>query len=291
MNSKGIVLSVLRASFNDGPGIRTTVFLKGCPLRCVWCHNPESQSQRPVLAYLEHRCSRCGACAGVCPNSCHAFAHAVHSIDRSGCTACGACVKICVNEALSIKGTMMSVDEIMIDVRKDMDFYRSSGGGMTLSGGEPLMQADLCAELLSRAKAEGIHTAVETCGFAHRSILERIAPLTDLFLFDLKGMDDERHRDNTGVSNRMIHENAAWLCGIGAQVTFRLPLIPGMNDSSEDLVSLRRFIHSLPGDHAFEIMPYHSMASDKAAQIGVVYRCDAREPTAEDRGRWDRALA
>ncbi|MEK6794069.1 MAG: glycyl-radical enzyme activating protein [Spirochaetota bacterium] len=288
MNAKGIVLSVLRASFNDGPGIRTTVFLKGCPLRCAWCHNPESQSPKPMLAYLEHNCSRCGACAAACPNGCHVLSISLHTIDRSHCTACGACAKACGNGALIVKGTMMNVDEIMNDVMKDMDFYRSSGGGITISGGEPLMQADLCAELLSRAKAEGIHTAVETSGFASRQVIERIAPLASLFLFDLKGMDDERHRQHTGVSNRMIHENAAWLCNIGAEIIFRLPLIPGMNDTDDDLSSLRQFIRSLPGEHTLEIMPYHSMAADKAVQIGSAYACDALEPTEEDRERWDR---
>ncbi|MBI4975931.1 MAG: glycyl-radical enzyme activating protein [Spirochaetes bacterium] len=290
MSETGMVLSVLRASFNDGPGIRTTVFLKGCPLRCRWCHNPESQSPRMEIAFLENRCSRCGACVSACPNHCHALNASGHTVDRTACTACGACANACGNGALSIKGKAADVDEIMRDVVKDIPYYQSSGGGITLSGGEPLMQPDLAAEILRRAKAEGIHTTVETCGLASRNVFERIAPLTDLFLFDLKGMNDDLHRQHTGVSNRMIHENAKWLCESGANVMFRLPIIPGLNDRDADLAALGAFICSLPGEHAFEIMPYHAMGTDKAAQIGQAYTCEARVPAPADIERCENQL-
>lgn len=193
MCGQGLVLAIERCSLHDGPGLRSTIFLKGCPLRCLWCHNPESQAFFPELYYFEEKCVRCGECATVCPDSCHAIIESSHEIDRANCTACGACVNACPYSALEIKGCWMDAKEVMETLEKDRDYYEASGGGLTVSGGEPMSQFEFTKELLSRSKEKEIHSCIETSGFAPFEKLMEIRDAVGIFLFDFKESDPERH--------------------------------------------------------------------------------------------------
>ena len=242
----GTIFDIQRFSIHDGPGIRTTVFFKGCPLRCDWCHNPESQAFEPERMIYGNKCVGCGKCQAICARAFDA-----------ACAACGRCVKACEGAAREIAGRPAAVDEIIETVVRDKAFYETSGGGLTLSGGEPLAQPEFCLALLAAAKERGIHTAIETCGFAKPGIIEVVLPFTDLMIFDVKGIDEETHKKNTGVSNRLILENAKRLMERGAAVLFRMPYIPGCND--HELAAVRAFTDGFP----LELMPYHAVASGK----------------------------
>ena len=240
-STTGIVTDFKRFAVHDGDGIRTTVFLKGCPLRCVWCHNPESISPKPELAFYAEKCTGCGECMRVCPNGAHIFEAAdtpdsyIHKLDRTKCAACGKCAEVCVSGALKLCGRRMSVDEVMKIVAEDRIFYETSGGGMTLSGGEPTLQPEFALALLRAAKADGISTALDTCGFAKREVYESLLPYTDIFLYDIKHITDEGHIRCTGRSNRLILENLRFLSDAGAKIEIRIPLVPGYNDDAETL--------------------------------------------------------
>jgi len=264
----GEVFSIERSSMNDGPGIRTTVFLKGCPLRCAWCHNPESQSRRAELLFNAERCVSCGACVEACPRACHRMDGGAHAIDRASCDACGACVAACPNGALQIKGERMAVEEILDVVGRDARYYERSGGGVTLSGGEPLMQPEFSHALLDGAKRRGIHTCVETCGFAPREALAFVASRTDLFLFDCKETSDERHREYTGAGLGIIRENLKYLDDGGIPVVLRCPIVPGYNDRDEHLRGIADLVNSLTCIRYVEVMPYHPMGTSKSVQLG-----------------------
>ena len=264
----GLVLAIERCSLHDGPGIRTTVFLKGCPLRCQWCHNPESQAGRPELYFLHERCSACGACAQACPSGCHAIEQGLHRIDRSACDACGACVRACPQAALEIKGERLSVAQVMADVVKDRAFFDGSGGGLTISGGEPLAQASFTRALLQAAKTAGIHTCIETSGFGQRERLLELLPLTDLFLFDWKQSDRDAHQRQVGVAQHRIHDNLIALSEAGAHIRLRCPVIPGINDRDSHFQTIARLANDLAGIEAVEVMPYHPMGRAKSERIG-----------------------
>lgn len=263
----GKVFNIQRFCINDGPGIRTTVFLKGCPLRCRWCHNPESQIISDELSFDMNKCCFCGACLDVCENNIHKFKEGTHYLNREICNTCGKCADICSTGALEIIGKVMSVEEVMQEVLKDKTFYKNSSGGMTVSGGEPLMQFEFVYELLKCAKEYDIHNCVETCGFAKKEYILKIADFTDIFLYDWKLTDDVLHRKFTGVSNAKILENLKAIDTIGSKIILRCPIIPNVNDNSEHFKGIANIANSLKNIIAIEIEPYHSLGENKYKKL------------------------
>ena len=318
----GIVFDIQRAALHDGPGVRTTVFLNGCPLRCPWCHNPESRTRSPQLGFDADKCSSCRTCADACLEGVHAFdsvlgafgqadsgmrsevgtggppvreprmtpmfartpgpgvptrfqsnapctfdSAALHLVSWDRCTLAGNCVSSCPSDALRIYGSERAVPEIMEIVRRDKAYYARSGGGLTLSGGEPTSQIDFAEALLRAAKAEGIHTCVETCGFAPRASFERLLDCCDLFLFDIKASDEEKHRELTGVPFGQIRDNLRWLAGRGAKLLLRCPMIPGVNDDQGHLRAIAALSRELPLE-GVELLPYHESGLAKRERIG-----------------------
>ncbi len=251
-------------SIHDGPGIRTVVFFKGCPMRCKWCANPENLQAFPEVGFLVKLCQNCGRCAKACPVGAIVPGEGVYRIDREKCTNCGECVESCFYGALVNYGKAMSPEEVFQKVRRDKMFYDTSGGGVTVSGGEPMIYADFVAELFEKCRAEGINTCVETCGYAPEEGFEIVVPLTDWFYFDLKIMDEESHRYWTGCSNDLILKNARRAAEMGAKILFRQPLIPGVNNTDENIEKTSEFILSLGRDDiALQIMPYHRAGQTK----------------------------
>ena len=251
----------------DGPGVRTTVFLKGCPLRCAWCHNPETQSARPDFFYIPARCIGCGACAAVCPVGVHRLENGVHLLDRERCTRCMRCTSVCVAKALEPCAREMSVEEILQEVKKDSAFYGKEGG-VTLSGGEPLMHPQAALTLLRSAKEAGLHTAVETCGYFDKALVEELVPLVDLFLWDLKDTDDTRHRGYTGVSSVPIRENLACVDACGGVTRLRCILVRTVNMEEAHYEAIAACYHSLSHCEGVELLPYHAYGGSKAQQLG-----------------------
>lgn len=271
----GIIFDIKKYSIHDGPGIRTTVFFKGCPLSCWWCHNPESQSSNFELIRKPNRCIGCGLCL----EACQCGALTANGINRKKCIACGKCAEACPAEALEIAGRTMTVSEIMHEVVKDVPFYEETGGGVTFSGGEPLAQPDLLRALLSECRNKGIHTAVDTSGYAPLSILESVAPQVDLFLYDLKHINNTKHRKLTGVDNKLILDNLRFLASIGQEIVIRIPILPGLNDDKENLSATCEFLLSLPQQYPVHLLPYHSIGQDKYARLDRAYRLpELKEP-------------
>ena len=270
-NEKRTVFNIQRFCINDGPGIRTTVFLKGCMLKCLWCHNPESGSPTPQLMLHKSKCIGCGECMKACPKGLHSFdSDGKHLINRPLCAACGTCADACVG-ALEICGKDMTADEIITEVMKDESFYRNSGGGLTLSGGDPLFSPAFTLELLKKAKDKGLHTCIETCGHARWEDIEAILPYVDLFLWDVKETDSLRHKEYTGVSNERILDNLHRLNAAGAEVILRCPIIPDYNDREEHLLSIGRLSEALSAVTEVHIEPYHPMGSSKSEELGEEY--------------------
>jgi pyruvate formate lyase activating enzyme len=272
----GHVFDIQRFSLHDGPGIRTTVFLKGCPLRCLWCHNPEGVSASPSVSFLPEKCMACGECVRVCAHGAHrleaseAQSGAVtHVYDRKACEKCGSCAEYCDSGALEFVGRPMTVGEVMKDVIQDRTFYLNSGGGMTVSGGEPLAQIDFTIALLRAAREQGIHRCVETSGFASWERFRPLLPLVNLFLFDCKEMDARRHRDFTGQSNLLILENLRSLHAAGAKIQLQCPIVPGFNDREDHFKGIATLAQSLPHLEGVLLLPYHPLGESKLQRFGL----------------------
>lgn len=264
----GVIYNIQRFSLHDGPGIRTTVFMKGCPLRCVWCHNPESQRMQPQLSLFSQRCIGCGQCAAAC--ALHHLGQA-HEIDYAACRACGRCAEVCAAGALEILGREATAEEIVEEAARDLPFYQTSGGGITLSGGEPAMQCDFAAEILRKAKAKGLHTAMETCGYAPWGSFEMLLPHLDMVLYDVKQMDSVLHKEYTGVGNERILDNLCRLCESGMEVVVRTPVIPGYNDQRENFAAIAVFLGCMPRPPRVELLPYNELAGSKYPRLGMTY--------------------
>lgn len=280
---EGIVFDIKRFSIHDGPGIRTTIFLKGCPLNCVWCHNPEGMAPTAEILYRENLCIRCNTCLHTCPQGAITLSEEgfpITSEDR--CILCGDCLETCPTGAREIAGREVTVAEMMVEIEKDVIFYDESGGGVTLSGGEPLRQPDFLSALLEACKARDIHTAVDTSGFAPPYVLDKINEHADLFLYDLKFIDDEAHRRFTGVSNALILENLRRLSSRGSSIIVRVPIIPGINDDDESVTKIGEFVAALPRSPQVDILPYHATGTEKYRRLGKEYPLsDTHSPSIE----------
>jgi len=258
----GLVYDIKRASTDDGPGIRTVIFLKGCSLKCVWCHSPESIRNSPELIFYKNRCILCGKCVTICPNGVHAVENSKRTIDIKKCRTTGLCAENCFADALEIKGRYYSVEEIFEIINKDKIFYRNSGGGVTVSGGEPTLQADFTLNVLKACKQSKIHTALDTCGHTKWHHLEPILQYTDLVLYDLKHMDMIQHHRLTGAYNDKILRNLEAIVKKGVEVRIRMPIIPGYNDNEENLKQTADYIKSL-GIISMDILPFNELAGSK----------------------------
>jgi len=280
----GLIFNIQKYSLHDGPGIRTTVFLKGCPLRCGWCHNPESRSPEPEISWSQTRCIRCGQCRDVCPRALDDRPETI-AIDRQQCLRCGQCVGVCPTGAREWVGRPRTVPDVLAEILEDRIFYDESSGGVTLSGGEPLVQPGFAAELLAACRAEGLHTAVDTCGYGRREDLLALATWTDLFLYDVKILDDDRHRQYTGVSNGVILENLRALCERGAKVWIRVPVIPGFNDDPGDVEATAAWVASLGSVQRIHLIPYHALGTNKAERVGLAPAATDIAPPSDERMR------
>lgn len=247
-------------------------------MRCLWCSNPESQQSGPEVAHRNSLCTKCGSCVEACPNKAISLNGDEVTIDRELCTSCGKCVKVCVSEALKMYGQEMSVEEVFQEVVRDKPFYQNSGGGVTASGGEPLFQADFVARLFERCKQEGIHTCLDSCGYAQFGAWEKVKPYTDLVLFDLKLMDPAAHREATGQSNELILDNLKRVIASGVPVIIRIPLIPDINDSEKNLKEVARFVIGLNGPRNVNLLPYHRLGESKYAMLDRSYHLADTEP-------------
>ena len=268
MSEKACIFNIQTYSIHDGPGIRTTVFFKGCPLRCRWCQNPESQSFRPELMLSPEKCTGCGKCAEVCPQGAVRMENGRPVTDRERCTACGACVSACAAEARTVCGETRTVDEVYKEVSRDILFYKASGGGVTASGGEALCQPDFVYELFRKCKEAGMTTALDTTAYGAWETLERLAEVTDLFLVDIKHIRSEEHEQLTGVPNGPVLENLKRLIKKGCAVEIRMPIVPGMNDGEDVLEETADFLlRALDPLPRVALLPYHSMGESKLARL------------------------
>jgi len=268
----GLVFDIQRFAVHDGGGIRTLVFLKGCPLHCRWCQNPESMHAVPEIMRIPHNCISCVKCMTLCPQGAIRFSETGEvGIDRSLCNLCGDCVASCYAGSMTIVGRYLTAGEVLEEVERDRKFYTQSGGGVTFSGGEPTLQADFLRSCLAAAKAGGLHTAVETCGHAPWETFAALLGSVDLFLCDIKHMDAARHRELTGVSNERILDNISRLSQAGAALRLRLPLVPGANDTGQNVTATARFASELPTLQGFDILPYHRLGESKWRQLGRAY--------------------
>ena len=263
----GTVFHIQRFSTNDGPGIRTVVFFKGCPLSCAWCHNPESQSREAELFFDLQKCIGCRLCETVCQNGCHVFANGGHSFSRKHCSKCMQCSDICPTKSLERCGKVHTAEEIVCEVLRDEAFFRQSGGGVTLSGGEPLMQYDVSLAILKGVKEKNISTAIETCGFCNRDLSE-ISKYTDLWLYDIKVASEAEHIQYTGVSNQIILENLRQLDHMGAKIILRCPVIPDVNLHDRHFDRIADIANMLGNAAGIHLEPYHPLGTDKAARLG-----------------------
>lgn len=265
--NKAIISDIKRFAVHDGDGIRTTVFFKGCPLKCVWCHNPEGISFERQLGYYRNKCINCGECVSACPNNAHKMVDNKHFFERNLCIGCGKCVDKCLGSAMVLYGKEITVNELLPMLLEDRDFYETSGGGVTLSGGECLRQSEFCAELLKRLKENGINTAVDTCGYVSKEIIDKIIPFTDTFLYDVKAIDVDVHIKCTGKSNNRILENLKYIVSLDKAVEIRIPYVPEYNDNQIEKIA--RFLKELGDIKKIKLLPYHNYAGSKYEALGM----------------------
>lgn len=284
----GTVFGIQRFSIHDGPGIRTTVFLKGCNVACKWCHNPEGLSCAPQIGLNREKCVGCGACSAVCPNGCHLFTEGGHALNRSSCTACGRCVEACPQEALEQIGKPMTVDAVMRQLLRDRKYY-APDGGITVSGGEAMLQREFVLALLERCRAEGVHCALETNGVHSFDRYLDFLPLVDLFLLDYKATDARIHREYVGCDNAIVRDNIRRLHDAGAKVLLRCPIIPGVNDNAAHFDAIAGLTRELPGLVGAEILPYHNLGVSKANRIDMDYE-EFDVPSREMEAEWKRYI-
>jgi len=273
----GTVFNIQRYSLQDGPGIRTSIFLKGCPLKCIWCCNPESQKSGKELMYYNEKCIKCLNCVNSCPIRAISFEEQSIKINRKLCNLCGKCVEVCPQGAYSVVGEKMSVSDVINEVLRDFPFYNYSAGGVTLTGGEPSYQAEFSSLILKSFKQERIHTAIETCGYAKWRNFEKILQYTDLVLFDLKIMSDEKSKELLGVSNNIILHNIKKIDELGLKTIIRMPLIPNYNDSEENLKEMAKFLKGLKRLYPIEIIPFHQHGRSKYKALGRNYLLEEME--------------
>lgn len=280
--AKGLIFDIKRYAIHDGPGIRTTVFFKGCPLRCTWCHNPEGQESSPEIIVNPERCGEeCDLCLSVCPQDAISKDGNSIMIDRAKCDLCRKCTDVCVYEALKIAGQEVTDQEVLKEIEKDRIFFEESDGGLTCSGGEPMMQPDFLISLLENSKKKGIHTAVDTSGYASFDILDRVRKNTDFFLYDIKIMDDKKHKKFTGVSNRIILENLKKLSKSGTQIAVRIPVVPGINDDEKNIREIAGYLLSLKNIRQINLLPMHRGGSEKYKRLGKETMPQALKPPSE----------
>jgi pyruvate formate lyase activating enzyme len=282
-NNTGIIFDIERNALVDGPGIRTVIFFKGCPLKCAWCHNPESQAAEPQLTHTRRFCIGCGHCLSACPRQAISADSTGLIVDRKACDLCGECVRTCFAKCWAIVGERLSVDEILAQVRKNAAYYRYSQGGVTISGGEPLFQSDFLINLARRLNEEGIHIAVDTSGYAIWEKLKQVAAYADMFLYDIKHIDSRIHKELTGVPNEMILDNLRALAMMKKKLVIRIPVIPSLNDSPENIGKIAEFIaKNVPEVVGVELLPFTRLGSSKYKLFGVENKCEALEPPAKE---------
>ena len=280
--ARGMITNIQRFSIHDGPGIRTTVFLKGCNLRCFWCHNPETLSSRAELQLFLDRCIGCGECFRRCPRGAHVQIDGQRRFDRGKCVGCGTCAETCYAQALVMAGECKTVDEVVDVVLRDRPFYETSGGGVTLSGGEPLLQLEFSHAILERCREEGLHTAIETAANFPWAQVASILPVTDLVMVDIKLIDADRHKQHTGVSNRRILENVKRLGQAAKSLIVRTPIIPGVNDNPQDVAAIASFVAGLPNLQYYELLPFHPLARGKYDSLQMTYSAKGLEIPARE---------
>lgn len=281
-----ILLDIQRGSRKDGPGLRTTIFLKGCALRCAWCHNPESQSLTPQLMYNKERCILCGNCSAVCPNGVHILRDSIHSVAYEKCKVCNQCHAVCPTEALSIQGFSKTVEDLMRIIQKDLIFYQHTGGGITLSGGEPFLHKEFCHDLLARCQEENIHSCVETSGHAPAEAFHKLALLTDLFLFDFKVTGKEKTLKWVGTDGNLIASNFDFILKQRKKVILRCPIIPGVNNNTEHFNAISEIVSNNSSIIRAELLPYHNFGIVKGENIGLSSGTVFRLPDEEEKEQW-----
>jgi pyruvate formate lyase activating enzyme len=281
---RGLIFNIQRYSIHDGPGIRTTVFMKGCPLRCIWCANPEGQVLKPEIFLNPEKCTGCGKCVQECPQEAIEIREGKSHSDRQSCIGCGKCAEVCPNQARNLMGTWASAKEVFQEIKRDSIFYENSGGGVTLTGGDPLAQPEFAIGLLGLCKGVYIHTALETCGYTEWGIFEEVLKFVDLLLYDFKQMDPVKHKRYTGVSNHLILDNARRASHeLTIPMWARIPVIPGYNDSVENIEATARFIAEELGDNLkrVNLLPYHRLGETKFERLELNYSVSSNPPGQE----------
>jgi pyruvate formate lyase activating enzyme len=287
----GVVFNIQRYSIHDGPGIRTTAFLKGCPLRCLWCQNPESQIMRPEIFFVSENCTGCGACAEVCPQGAIEVLEGCSRTDRALCIGCGKCTEVCPNEARNLMGRSQTAQQVFQELAADEIFYQRSGGGVTLSGGEPLAQPDFAVAVLRLSKEASIHTALDTSGHVPWETMKRVLEYVDLVLYDFKHMHPAQHKKYTGVSNELILQNAKRVHQLGVPMLARVPVVPGYNDSRENTLAIALLIAKELGDSIpVHLLPYHRLGETKHERLEQPGKAIAAQPPSDEQMEEMRAI-